>query len=205
MSADNTHPHNQAPDPEAGRTPETGAAAVSGDIDEAAETTAEQLEESLDEVSAEAEELIVQLQQAESRAAEYLESLQRERAAFQNYKRRVEREREDQRQAIAGGLLVKLLPTLDDFHRAMDAVPEPDRSDWFQGVAMIRRKLERFLEEEGVTEMDALGEPFDPTFHEAIGVDPDAGAESGTVTQVLQRGYMHKDRVLRPAMVRVAE
>jgi molecular chaperone GrpE len=106
---------------------------------------------------------------------------------------------------IAGGVLVKLLPALDDFHRAMDAVPASERNEWFDGVALIRRKLERLLEDEGVTEMNALGEPFDPTYHEAIGVDADSDAESGTVTEVLQRGYMHKNRVLRPAMVRVAE
>jgi len=208
VTAENTHPHDQAHDPED---------VLADDLDDTAEESAEQLDESFDEVlnevseevseevSDEVEELLVQLQQAESRAAEYLDSLQRERAAFQNYKRRVERERDEQRQAIAGGVLVKLLPALDDFHRAMDAVPDDERNDWFQGMALIQRKLERFLEDEGVTEMNALGEPFDPNFHEAVGVDSDSDAESGMVTEVLQRGYLHKDRVLRPAMVRVAE
>jgi molecular chaperone GrpE len=162
---------------------------------ESSEATAEE-----DEIS-----VLAQLEQAESRAAEYLDSLQRERAAFQNYKKRVERERTEQALNVAGSVLLKLLPTLDDFYRAMEAVPEGERNQWFDGVALIQRKLEQFLANEGVTEIEALGAPFDPAYHEAIGVDPDTEMESGTVTQVLQRGYLHKDRVLRPALVRVAE
>lgn len=150
------------------------------------------------------ESLTVQLERAEARAEEYLDSLQRERASFQNYKKRVERERVDQSRVIAGNLLLKLLPVLDDFYRATEAVPEEKHDDWYQGTLMIQRKLERLLEEEGVTEIKALGEPFDPNFHEAVGMDETTDAESGTVTTVLQRGYKLGDRVLRPAMVRVA-
>ena len=149
--------------------------------------------------------LTAQLEQAELRAEEYLDSLKRERASFQNYRKRVEHERVEQQRMATGNVLMKLLPILDDFHRAMDAIPDEQRNEWFEGVALIQRKLERFMQDEGVTEIDALGQAFDPNFHEAVGVDGDAGAESGTVTQVLQRGYKHGDRVLRPAMVRVAE
>lgn len=149
--------------------------------------------------------LAIQLEQAEARAAEYLDSLQRERAAFQNFKRRVERERDEQAQALSGMLLVKLLPVLDDFYRAMEAVPEGGRDQWFDGIALILRKLERFLQDEGVEEIPALGQPFDPNYHEAIGVDAGTDADSGTITAVLVRGYRQGERVLRPAMVRVAE
>ncbi len=149
--------------------------------------------------------LAVQLEQAEARAAEYLDSLQRERAAFQNYKRRVEREREEQSHLAGGRVLVRLLPVLDDFYRAMDAVPEGERDQWFDGVVLILRKFERLLQDEGVTEIEVLGQPFDPNVHEAVGVDMDSDAESGTITAVLQRGYRRGDRVLRPALVRVAE
>lgn len=149
--------------------------------------------------------LTAQLEQAELRAEEYLDSLKRERASFQNYRRRVEHERLEQQRVATGNVLVKLLPIVDDFHRAMEAIPEDQRNEWFEGVALIQRKLERFMQDEGVTEIAALGQEFDPNFHEAVGVDSDTEAESGTVTQVLQRGYQHGDRVLRPAMVRVAE
>lgn len=165
------------------------------DLEEVTETVAEDEEPSLETL----------LDVAETRAAEYLDSLQRERATFQNYKKRVERERAEQAQQIARGILLRLLPTIDDFHRAMDAVPEGERDEWFEGISLIQRKLEQFLTNEGVTAIEADGAEFDPNFHEAIGVDADTDAESGTITMVLQRGYMHNERVLRPAMVRVAE
>lgn len=149
--------------------------------------------------------LDVKLEQAETRAGEYLDSLQRERAEFQNYKKRVERDRAEQRERVADDLLVQLLPVLDDFYRALDAVPAEERNQWFEGVSMIQRKLERYLETQNVTEIDALHQEFDPRYHEAVGVDTTTDAESGTVSDVLLRGYMRGDRVLRPAMVRVAE
>ncbi len=86
-------------------------------------------------------------------------------------------------------MLIKLLPVLDDFYRAMDAVPEGERDQWFDGIVLILRKFERLLQDEGVTEIEVLGQPFDPNVHEAIGVDMDTDAESGTITAVLQRGY----------------
>jgi molecular chaperone GrpE len=150
-------------------------------------------------------ELNVLLEQAEARANDYLDSLQRERASFQNYKRRVEREKADQAKALAGNVVTKLLPVLDDFYRAMDAVPEKERDQWFEGITLILRKFERFLSDEGIAEIPALGEVFDPNFHEAIGVDESSDAESGTITAVLQKGYKHGDHVLRPALVRVAQ
>jgi molecular chaperone GrpE len=156
------------------------------------------------EADEEKAELIAQLDQVQARADEYLDSLQRERAAFQNYRKRVERERVEQAQAIKGDMLLKLLPTLDDFYRAMDAVPNAERDQWFEGVGMILKKFERFLADQGVTEIEALGQPFDPSIHEAVSVDNDSDATPETVTEVLQRGYRQGDRVLRPAMVRVA-
>ncbi len=150
-------------------------------------------------------DLNVKLEEAEARAGDYLQSLQRERASFQNYRKRVEQERSEQGRVITGTVLAKLLPVLDDFYRAMDVVPEAQRDQWFEGITLILRKFERLLDNEGVTEIEALGQPFDPNVHEAIGVDSTTGAPSGTVTAVMQRGYRIGDRVLRPAMVRVAE
>jgi molecular chaperone GrpE len=152
-----------------------------------------------------ANDVLARLEQAEKQATEYLEGLQRERATFQNYKKRVEREKAEQVQVLTGSLLLKLLPVLDDFNRAMGAVPAEDKTQWFEGIALIQRKFEKFLEDQGLTEINALGQSFDPAFHEAIGVDMGSEAASGTITQVLQRGYMLGDRVLRPALVRVAE
>jgi molecular chaperone GrpE len=149
-------------------------------------------------------EALERLEQAEARAAEYLDSLQRERASFQNYRKRVERERAEQAELQASRLLLKLLPILDDFDRAIAAIPEEERNQWFEGVALIQRKLERFMADEGVTEIAALGQAFDPALHEAVAVVHDADAESGTILDVMQRGYLHSGRVLRPALVHVA-
>ncbi len=195
VSRKNTHLDQEVYDEAAAEAADSSAEAAAEDTDDTTETAAEAL----------ADELTAQLEQAEAKAAEYLDSLQRERATFQNYKKRIARERTEQAQAIAGDVLLKLLPVLDDFYRAMDAVPENEKNQWFDGVAMILHKLERYLEEQGITEIEALGQPFDPTYHEAVGVDTESEAESGTITKVLQRGYMHGDRVLRPALVHVAE
>ena len=200
MTAKKIHPKDadvQA-EPETPETPVMAAAETDAPLDVEASSG--------ETLSAEAAaELNSRIEQAEARAAEFLDSLQRERATFQNYKRRVERERAEQSQASAGVVLIKLLPTLDDFYRAMDAVPADQRDQWFEGIALILRKFERFLKDEGVIEIDAQGQPFDPALHEAIGVDSSSNAESGTITLVLQRGYRYGERVLRPAMVRVAE
>jgi molecular chaperone GrpE len=196
VSRDETYPNDEL---EPNSTPEEVGVPVSEAPlapDEQAEALASDQEE---------EELVTaQLERAEARAEEYLDSLQRERASFQNYKKRVERERIEQSRVIAGNLLLKILPVLDDFYRATESVPDEKRDDWYQGTLLIQRKLERLLEEEGVTEIPALGEVFDPNFHEAVGVDESADVPSGTITTVLQRGYMLGDRVLRPALVRVA-
>lgn len=205
MKTDQTHPETEREediiadempaDEHTQAAPDEQAAPAEAAESVAEEPTTEEGEPSLSEL----------LQQAESRAEEYLESLKRERASFQNYRKRVEHERVEQQRMATGNVLMKLLPILDDFHRAMDAIPDDQHNEWFEGVALIQRKLERLLQDEGVTEIEALGQEFDPNVHEAVGVDTDTDAKSGTVTQVLQRGYRHGDRVLRPAMVRVAQ
>ncbi len=157
-----------------------------------------------DTAPADEDDMTAQLAEVEAQAADYLDILQRERATFQNYKRRVERERAEQKQLLEGEMLLKLLPVLDDFYRAMDAVPEAEQDDWYAGVAMILKKFERYLTDAGVAEMEAQGALFNPAYHEAIGVDSASDVACDTVTMVLQRGYMLGDRVLRPAMVRVA-
>lgn len=176
------------------------------DVAEAATVDAGATEEQLAEAGLEEDiSLNLKLERAEAQAEDYLESLQRERASFQNYKKRIEAERGAQAERIRGDMLLRLLPVLDDFYRATDAVPDDQRNGWYEGVLLIQRKLERFLDEQGVAEIQALGEPFDPNFHEAVSVDTESDAAPETITEVLQRGYRQKDRVLRPALVRVAQ
>lgn len=184
---------------------EESAEAAAKDAPEDGTVTEGQIQEAAAESSQEEEaSLDVQLERAEARADEYLESLLRERASFQNYRKRIEAERGLHAERVRGDVVLRLLPVLDDFYRAVEAVPEDQRDSWYEGILLILRKLERFLEEQGVTEIPALGARFDPNFHEVVGVDDSADAEPETVTHVLQRGYQQNGRVLRPALVRVA-
>jgi molecular chaperone GrpE len=102
-------------------------------------------------------------------------------------------------------VLTDLLPVVDDFERAMANLPE-DTADqpWLEGVQLIQRKFQKLLDDYDVVVLDPAGEPFDPNLHQAIGTDDDSDADSGTVTETLQKGYMSGDRVLRPALVKVA-
>ncbi|MGA7729742.1 MAG: nucleotide exchange factor GrpE [Chloroflexia bacterium] len=141
-------------------------------------------------------------------AAEYLEALQRERASFINYKRRVEQEKADTAQYAASNLLKKLLPVMDDFDRALASIPEVEREGhkWLQGIELIARKLHTVMDGEGIEPIEALGQPFDPNLHEAVAFEDNSaeGEHADTVSEVFAKGYKLKDRVLRPAMVKVS-
>ena len=138
---------------------------------------------------------------------EYLAALQRERAEFTNYKRRTA----DERQAMLGlaneGLISKVLTLADDFDRAIESRPEAIGDDpWVEGIAAIDRKLRQLLESEGVKPIEASpGVQFDPREHEAVANVPNTGRPDGEIVEELRRGYRLRDRVIRPAMVAVAE
>jgi molecular chaperone GrpE len=151
------------------------------------------------------ESLRAELEQAQARANEYLDGWQRARAEFANYKKRVEAEREELRRASNIALLLKLLPVVDDFERAFQILPEALVDlPWVDGVRMILRKLETILESENVTPIQAAGQPFDPLWHEAVIQEETAEHPDGYVIEEMQRGYRLGERVLRPAIVKVA-
>lgn len=160
--------------------------------------------------ASEQEEKVVtqkEFEAVQAQAQEYLEGWQRARAEFANYKKRVDRELKDTQSYAAGDVIKSLLPVIDDFERALANVPaDLQENAWVNGVSLIQRKLNKLLEDYKVTVVDPTGEPFDPSIHEAIGAD-EASDEtpSGHVTATMQRGYMIGDRVLRPALVRVAQ
>ena len=146
-----------------------------------------------------------ELQKSKQLAAESFDGWQRERADFSNYKKRVDRENINRRQTIAGEFLKKYLEILDDIQRALKNRPtEGEGATWAAGIELIERKLTNILESEGVTRIPAEKEMFDPTRHEAISSEDSAGHESGEIIEVLQQGYTLDNRVLRPALVRVA-
>jgi molecular chaperone GrpE len=151
------------------------------------------------------EELSGQLEAAKALAAEHLASLQRTAADFANFRRRTTEDRERELGLASESLLRKLLAIVDDFDRALEAMPEELRSvAWIEGVVLLDRKLRALLESEGVTAIEVVGQPFDPREHEAITTVPGTGRPEGEVVAEIQRGYRVRDRVLRPAMVAVA-
>jgi molecular chaperone GrpE len=146
-----------------------------------------------------------QLTKAQAQAAEYLEGWQRARAEFANARKRMERDRADARRNATIDVVSRLLPILDDFERALETVPE-EISDhtWFEGVALVHRKLRSILEGVHIERIDAVGKPFDPNVHEAVLQEESDEYASGIVMKELQSGYRLNDRVIRPAMVVVA-
>ena len=112
---------------------------------------------------------------------------------------------QDSYQNASVDLMTRLFPILSDFELAMSNVPpELQNHSWLEGISLIQKKLQKILEDGGVVVMDPTGQPFDPNWHEAVGTDEDTAAQSGYVTATLQKGYRVGDRVLRPALVRVA-
>lgn len=157
--------------------------------------------ESLDTISGLQNELAV----TQAKADEYLEGWQRSRADFANYKKRVERDQAQTYQNAAASILKRYLGIIDDLERALKSRPaDGDGSAWAEGIELIYRKLLSILESEGIQPMDAEGMLFDPNLHEAIMSEDSDQHESGQIIEVLQQGYLLGDRVLRPAMVRVA-
>jgi molecular chaperone GrpE len=133
----------------------------------------------------------------------YLDQMRRIAAEFDNYKKRVAREQESLTRRAGERLILDLLPVLDDLERAVDAFEVHDKEHVAEGVALVHRALRGLLEREGLEEVAPDGEPFDPHRHEALLSQPSPEPE-GTVIQVVQKGFVLGDRVLRPARVVVA-
>lgn len=147
----------------------------------------------------EPENLEEALASEKEKAEEYLANWQRTQADFVNYRRRSEQERQEFNSFANANLLLGLLPVLDDLERALDAVPTKyKKSDWVEGVRLVERKFKTSLEGQGVKPIKALGEPFDPNFHEALRQDK---GDEGIIIEEFQKGYMLKDKLLRPAKV----
>ncbi|MFN3491982.1 MAG: nucleotide exchange factor GrpE [Anaerolineales bacterium] len=165
--------------------------------------TDESMPEEQNQESAEREALINQLKEAEAKIIEYKDGWARAQAEFQNYKKRLERDNELMYANMKGDIIKKVLPALDDLERALQNRPADDA--WATGIELIARKMQTMLDNEGVTRIEAKGMAFDPNFHEAISHEPSDEVESGFVIEVVQNGYMLGERVIRPALVRVAQ
>jgi molecular chaperone GrpE len=129
-------------------------------------------------------------------------------ADFENFRRRTLKEREEAHQFGHQALAKDLLPAVDNLERATEAARKSgvgDLESLLQGLELVQRDLESVLAKHGVTEVEALGQPFDPSMHEAIAQLPDDSVPANTVVKVFQRGYRLRDRLLRPAQVVVSK
>ena len=166
----------------------------------------------------EAARLRAALEEANAEIARQADVAQRGQADLANARRRHEAERGAIRQQANSGLLAQLLPIVDELDLAVAHLESNGESaggtagevsrpagSWVEGVRLIQRKLAGFLEAQGVTRIEALGQPFNPELHEAVGIDAAGEAEPGSVVKVLRQGYRLHDRVVQAAQVVVGQ
>jgi molecular chaperone GrpE len=145
------------------------------------------------------------LQAVEQERDALRDRLLRTAAEFDNFRKRVDRERRELSEFAAADILSELLPIVDNFERALQA-PAPAEAERFRtGIEMIHRQMLDLLRKRGVKPIETLGADFDPNFHQAVIHEASADHRDGEVIAELQRGYMLGDRLLRPAMVKVAK
>jgi molecular chaperone GrpE len=169
-----------------------------GDIDETV------VDQSEDNSATDAPNAPNELETLRAERDDYLDQLQRSRAEFLNFKRRNDQERFLLRELVSRDVLAQFLPVVDDFERALDALPEAERaSSWVAGMELIQSKFLGILERSGVKKVHPLNEPFDPKEHEAVASDP--GSSGEVVVEVYQPGYKIGETLIRPAMVKTGD
>lgn len=151
----------------------------------------------------EASSLAAELQKVKTERDSLLDRLARAQAEFENARRRASKEQQDYRDYAAADAIKSLLPVIDSFERALQVKSDP--RDFRSGIELIYKQLQDALAKLGVRAIPAKGEPFDPHVHEAIEMVETSEAADHEVLEELQRGYKFKDRLLRPAMVKVAK
>jgi molecular chaperone GrpE len=163
--------------------------------------TKENRAEEIPAIEGDAESLKRIVLDEKEKADKYLANWQRAEADFSNYKKRVEQEKNETTAFANREVLRTLLPILDDLERAFDSLPTKlAEVAWVEGIKLIHRKFQAIIESFGVTEVEALGKPFDPNLHEAVA---HVEGEEGIVVEVIRKGYKLKDKLVRPSMVAV--
>lgn len=153
----------------------------------------------------EVQQLRQQLEAARAEAEANYQRFLRAQADFENFRRRTRQEKEEWLKYASVPLIEALLPVLDNFERAIEAGRASDpASSLLQGIEMVYKQFKDALAAQGLEEIECLGQPFDPFQHEAVMREPSEEHPEGTVIGVLQKGYRVKDRVIRPAMVKVS-
>ncbi|WP_010097064.1 nucleotide exchange factor GrpE [Ornithinibacillus scapharcae] len=184
------------------------------DVTESVETVEEQEQEmdatseteDQDELSSapkEIEKLTEEMNSLQAEKEELYQRLLRTQAEFDNYKKRSVKEREADRVYKAQDLATELLPAIDNFERALQVEVTDTNKSILDGISMVYRQLIDAMKSQGIEPIEAVGKEFDPNLHQAVMQVEDETAESNIVLEELQKGYVIKDRVIRPAMVKV--
>lgn len=150
----------------------------------------------------------VVINQSEEKIKKLEEALLRSQAELMNYKRRKEEEVARMLKYSEEDIIKEFLPILDNFERAIkmdDDNLDDDVSKFLEGFKMVYSQIKNMLEKFEVKEIECFGKMFDPSYHQAVMKESDESKESGIILEVFQKGYMYKDRVIRPAMVKVNE
>jgi len=149
---------------------------------------------------------VVDAEELQRQRDDFYDRLLRTTAEFDNYRKRVERDRQSMADAVTTDVVRDLLPLVDDLERALKADTGADGAEAYRrGVELIHRQLLEILRKRGVTAIEALGTDFDPHVHQAIAYEPAPGKRDGEVIEEFGRGYMLNDRMIRPAVVKVAK
>lgn len=158
-----------------------------------------------EEASLNGEELAKKINQLEEELKESANRYLRLQADYDNFRRRTREEKSQERKLRAQELVTDLLPVLDNFKRALDVETSSEEANSLkQGMDMVYRQLKDALTKEGVEEVDAFNQPFDPNLHQAVMQEMVEGVEPNTVVDVFQAGYSLNGRIIRPAMVKVS-
>jgi len=175
-------------------------------MDEEKQTPKYKHRTTIKELKTKMEMMEADLKKLNDEKADLIDTLQRVQAEFENYRKRMLKEQTRIIDNASMLLIKKMLPVMDDFERAVASLKnESGETDSAKGIELINKKLLDIMEKEGLKEIYPYGETFDPNFHEAVMQIPSEEHEDNTVIEVLQKGYMINDNLLRPAMVKVSK
>jgi molecular chaperone GrpE len=149
-------------------------------------------------------DLRAKIEQLEADAKEASNRYLRLAADFDNYKKRSRQEHSETVQYANSDLIGKLLPVVDNFHRVIESAPAEVDEAWLKGIRLTLQQLDELLASQGVSPIESVGTPFDPSLHEAIGHEESNEHPEDTVVTEVRKGYRLHDRVVRPALVKVA-
>jgi molecular chaperone GrpE len=162
-------------------------------------------EQTLEDAAASANSVTPAADTLQKERDDLYDRLLRKTAEFDNFRKRVDRDRKDMIEWAAADVMNDVLAIADDFDRALAAPAPPEANAFKAGLELIRRQIAEMLKKRGVTVVEPLGADFDPHQHQAVAYEEVPGAREGEVVEVMAKGYKLADRLLRPALVKVAK